>query len=97
MQRSTNLVKVQEKEELERQLFELREENELLKSQISNLVSRESLTQERDAVAFYLEHVAYSIRGIPSYSRIIREVLSELAVKIKNGEHYKIGNKQRRN
>lgn len=91
-----NLLKVSESngdsenELLQARIAELQRENELLTQRLQAVASSSQLTHEREAISLYLELVANKISGIPSITKIIREVLLDLAAKIRNGEHFKL-------
>jgi cell division septum initiation protein DivIVA len=70
----------------------LKEENARLKTQIENLMSKESklfkaAEDERKATVLFLKNLRDKITGIPSIVRFLREVLSDIIIKINNGEH----------
>ena len=72
----------------------LRGENDALKKQISNLLNKESgvfkaAEDERSSIIFYMEQVGKRISGIPSFANLLREVIKDITIKIKNGEHLK--------
>jgi hypothetical protein len=77
---------------LEREISLLKEENEALKLEMSEIKSQEipshrAAERERLALISYLQEIDRSLTGIPAIVKVIREVLKNVIDAVEKGEH----------
>ena len=71
---------------------ELKNENQSLRNRIDILLSKEASAfkaaeDERRLIILFLEKVGGRLGGIPVLVRLIREVIYDVVIKIKSGDH----------